>query len=154
MTSPPKHFSSRRPSSPQQKWTVTLVGAGLLLFSGCQMATIPAMPLTTTKYTLQQTEKLSLMDSRVQGSVSSTGIQHSVLADGRLQVVVNIKNRDSQPNRVELSILFKSADSMVDVGESPWQVIELDAFATQAVKFVSTSVAARNFKVRVRQVSR
>jgi len=118
------------------------------------MATIPAMPLTTTKYTLQQTEKLSLMDSRVQGSVYSTGIQHSVLADGRLQVVINIKNRDSQPNRVELSILFTSADSLLEVGESPWQVIELDALATQAVKIVSTSVAARNFKVRVRQVSR
>lgn len=130
------------------------MGAGLMFFSGCQMATIPAMPLTTTKYTLQQTEKLSLMDSRVQGSVSSTGIQHSILADGRLQVVVNIKNRDSQPNRVELSILFKGADSMVDIGESPWQVIELDAFATQAVKVVSTSTAARNFKVRVRQVNR
>ncbi|MFO1450464.1 MAG: hypothetical protein U1F61_20045 [Opitutaceae bacterium] len=130
---------------------IIVAGGFGLLGAGCQMGSLALTPLTTTKFTLEQTEKLVLQDPWVQRTVASTGIQHSILNDGKLQVVVNIKNRDSGLNRVELSVSFKSADGLVEVEQTPWQVLELGGHVTQAVGFVSDTTAARNFAVRVRQ---
>ena len=129
-------------------WIFLLVGLGL---GGCQMGMLSSTPLTTTKFTLEQTEKLVLQDPWVQRTISSTGIQHSILPDGKMQVVVNIKNRESGLNRVELSVAFRNADGLVDLEQTPWQTLEREGRVTQAVRFVSAGTSARNFAVRVRQ---
>ncbi|HRE03967.1 MAG TPA: hypothetical protein PKX00_00040 [Opitutaceae bacterium] len=131
-----------------RSWVFLLVGLGL---GGCQMGMLSSTPLTTTKFTLEQTEKLVLQDPWVQRTISSTGIQHSVLPDGKMQVVVNIKNRESGLNRVELSVAFRNADGLVDLEQTPWRLLELEGRVTQAVRFVSSGTTARNFAVRVRQ---
>lgn len=125
--------------------------ASLLALAGCQMAPVSLAPLSTTKFTLQQTEKLMLLDRPTQEAVSSTGIQHSVLPDGRMQVVVNIKNRQNQANRVQLSTVFRDTQGISHGDETPWETLTLSQNATEAVRFVSETRDARQFTVRVRK---
>jgi len=110
------------------------------------------MTLNTTKYTLEQTEKLQFLDLNLQSSVTSTGMQHSVLADGRLQVVINIRNRANRRIPVQLSTLFRDRQGVGAGEESPWQTVALSENSTEAVRFVSRQAGAQNFIVRVRRV--
>lgn len=128
--------------------TLALAGGGLA--AGCQLPPLPLMSLTSTKYTLAQTEKLTFLDSEAQTAVSSTGIQHSVLSDGRMQVVVNIKNRESHINRVQLSAAFRERAGAAVGEETPWETLTLDQNSTEAVRFISTATDARAYTIRVR----
>lgn len=122
----------------------------LAILSGCSTPG-PYAAEDTTKYNLEQTEQFVLMDKHVQYSVTSTGIQHRVNDDGRLEVVANIKNRESRRIQVQVSCVFKDDQGFSTGDETPWQTLILTEYATQAVNFKSMNNQARKFTVRVRQ---
>jgi uncharacterized protein YcfL len=119
------------------------------VFAGC--STGPYAPKDTTKYNLENTEPFVLMDKQVEHSVTSTGIQKRVNDDGRLEVVANIKNRESRRIQVQVSCVFKDADGFSTGDETPWQTLILGENTTEAVNFKSMNNQARNFTIRVRQ---
>jgi hypothetical protein len=112
------------------------------------------MTLGSPKFTLEQTEKLMFLDPGLFQAVTSTGLQQHVRDDGRLEVVVNIKNRSSTPAALEMSVLFRDAVTDAPAGETPWRRIELSGLDTQAVPFLSSKPGPRAFTVRIREASR
>jgi uncharacterized protein YcfL len=120
------------------------------VFAGCSTPG-PFAPKDTTKYNLENTEPFVLMDKQVEHSVTSTGIQKRTNADGRLEVVANIKNRESRRIQVQVSCVFKDADGFSTGDETPWQTLILGENTTEAVNFKSMNNQARNFTIRVRQ---
>lgn len=129
-----------------------LAGAlSLGLSAGCLTKPGPFAPLDTTKFTLDNTERLVLLDQRTQYSVTCTGLQERLLADGRLEVVANVKNRERRRVQVQLNCVFKDEQGFSTGDETPYQTVILDENATEAVRFTAMNPLARKYTVRVRQ---
>jgi hypothetical protein len=125
--------------------------AALTLFSGCVTEPGPFAPLDTTKYTLENTDKFVLLDKPAQYSVTCTGLQERILADGRLEVVANVKNRESRRLEVQISCVFKDEQSISTGDETPFQTLILSENSTEAVRFTAMNTAAKKYTIRVRQ---
>ncbi|HRE84065.1 MAG TPA: DUF1425 domain-containing protein [Opitutaceae bacterium] len=121
-----------------------------LAMTGCVSQPSESVMLTSPKYSLEQTEKLQFLDPDLADDITSTGIQHSVLADGRLQVVVNIRNRANRRYPVQLSAIFRDNQGFATGDETPWQRVAIAENSTEAVRFISTQTTAKNFTVRVK----
>lgn len=125
--------------------------AALALTLGCATEPGPYRPVDTTKYTLENTDKFVLLDKPAQHSVTCTGIQEQLLADGRLEVLANIKNRESRRIEVQANCVFKNEQGFPTGDESPWQTVILSENATEAVRFTAMNPSAKKYTVRVRQ---
>lgn len=130
---------------------VLAAAAALALVAGCATQPGPFRPLDTTKYTLENTENFVLLDQPTQNSVTCTGIQWRPLADGRLEVVANVKNRESRRIEVQINCVFKDDQGFATGDETPFQTLILTENATEAVRFTAMNVAAKKYTIRVRQ---
>ena len=133
------------------KPAILILGAAALAFAGCQTEPGPHLPQDTTKYTLESTERFVLMDKYVQRSVTCTGLQEGVSADGRIEVAANIKNREARRIQVQVSCAFKNAQGFSSGDETPWQTLILGENATETVRFTAMNPQAQRYTVRVRQ---
>lgn len=123
-----------------------------LFLLGCQSPPGPFTPQDTTKYTLENTERFVLMDEAAQTSVTCTGLQEFVRpADGHLEVVANVKNREDRRLQVQISCVFKDSQGFSTGDQTPWQTLILGENATEAVRFASMNDRARTYTIRVRQ---
>jgi uncharacterized protein YcfL len=121
-------------------------------FAGCQSAPPgPFPPQDTTKYLVESTESFVLMDKAAQYSITCTGLQERPLADGRMEVVANVKNRENRRIQVQISCVFKDEQSVSTGDETPWETLILGENATEAVRFSSMNNLARKYTIRVRQ---
>ena len=111
----------------------------------------PFAPLDTTKFTLENTDKFVLLDQPAQFSVTCTGLQERMLADGRLEVVANVKNRESRRIQVQINCVFKDDQGFSTGDETAWQTLILAENATEAVRFTAMNTLAKKYTVRVRQ---
>lgn len=134
------------------KPAVFLVSVLAIAFAaGCATEPGPYAPLDTTKFTLENTERFVLLDKAAQHSVTCTGLQERPLADGRLEVVANVKNRESRRIQVQINCVFKDDQGFATGDETPWQTLILSEYATEAVRFTAMNPLARKYTVRVRQ---
>lgn len=134
------------------KTRLALVALGLLglnLLAGCQTAGAKP-PVNTTKYDLENRAPFVLLDSRVQRSVTCSGIQERKLEDGRLEVAANIRNRENRRIQVQINCEFKDEQGFV-VDSTPNQTLILDENAQQGAKFTSLNDKARKYTIRVRE---
>jgi uncharacterized protein YcfL len=125
--------------------------AGLALLGGCATEPGPFVPQDTTKYTVENTENFVLLDKPTQISVTCTGLQPRILADGRLEVVANIKNRENRRIQVQVDCVFKNDQGFATGDETPFQTLILAENSTEAVRFTAMNTQARNYTIRVRQ---
>ena len=126
--------------------------AALALFAGCATAEPgPFPPHDTTKYTLENTDRFVALDKPVQFSVTCTGLQERVLADGRLEVVANVKNRENRRLQVQVDCVFKDDQGFSTGDETPFQTLVLAENSTEAVRFTAMNTLAKKYTVRVRQ---
>src|SRR5690348_16317325 len=79
----------------------------LTLTAGCVNEPGPFAPLDTTKFTLENTDRFVVLDKPAQYSVTCTGLQDRPLADGRLEVTANVKNREARRIEVQINCVFK-----------------------------------------------
>lgn len=126
-----------------------LVAAGV--FSGCSSTPGPYAPKDTTKYTIENTDRFVLLDKPTQTSVTCTGIQENRLADGRLEVVANVKNREKRRIQVQIQCVFKDEQGFSTTDETPWQTLILSEYSTEAVRFSAMNSLAKKYTIRVRQ---
>jgi hypothetical protein len=125
--------------------------AGLVLLDGCATEPGPYLPQDTTKYTVENTEKFVLLDKPTQNSITCTGLQEGLLPDGRLDVVVNVKNRENRRIQVQINCVFKDDQGFSTGDETPFQTLILAEYATEAVHFTAMNTLAKKYTVRVRQ---
>jgi uncharacterized protein YcfL len=135
----------------QASFRILLTLAGLGCLAGCATNPIAPTALESAKYTIESTEKLTLLDRTVQGTISCTGLQERVLPDGRLEVVAMVKNRQDETMKVQLNCVFKDAQGFSIGDETAFQTVALSAGATEAVRFTAATAGAKKFTVRVRQ---
>ena len=119
--------------------------------AGCVTEPGPFTPLDTTKFTLENTEKFVLLDKPAQNSITCTGLQERPTADGRLEVVANVKNRESRRVQVQINCVFKDEQGFSTGDETPWQTLILSENSTEAVRFTAMNPQAKRYTVRVRQ---
>ena len=125
--------------------------AALAWCGGCVTQPGPFAPLDTTKFTLENTDKFVLLDQPAQNSVTCTGLQQMTLGDGRLEVVANVKNRESRRIEVQINCVFKDDQGFSSGDETPWQTLILSENATEAVRFTAMNTNAKKYTIRVRQ---
>ena len=133
----------------KQLFTLVAASAALLAGTGCQTGGA-YLPKNATKYNYEDTQNLVLMDSMVQRSVTSPGLQETTLPDGRLQVVANLRNRETRRIEVQVQCVFKDAQGF-EVDATPWNTLIMTENSQESVRFVSMNNQARRYTVRVRQ---
>jgi uncharacterized protein YcfL len=121
------------------------------LCAGCATEPGPYAPLDTTKYTLENTDRFVLLDKAAQYSITCTGLQEIPLADGRMEVVANVKNRESRRVQVQVNCVFKDMQGFDTGEETPWQTVILSENSTESVRFTAMNANAKKYTVRVRQ---
>ena len=126
--------------------------AGVLFLAACATEPEPAPAADSTKYTLENTDRFVVLDHTGRSAVTCTGFTEHALADGRLEVVANLKNRENRPVVLQTSCLFKDESGQNELEETAWQTIAVPANTTEAVHFTASSAAAKMYTVRVRDV--
>src|SRR5476649_933899 len=120
----------------------------LALSAGC--ATVPPgpfAPLDTTKFTLENTDRFVLLDQPAQYSVTCTGLQERTLGDGRLEVVSNVKNRESRRIQVQVNCVFKDDQGFSTNDETSFQTLILAENSTETVTFAAMNPQARKYTI-------
>lgn len=127
--------------------------AGLALFAGCASEPGVQAPQDSTKYTLENTENFELLGTATVNAIACTGLQPRVLPDGRLEVVVNVKNRLPRALKVQLNCVFKDEQGFSTGDETPLETVALSAHATEAVSFTARDAKAKKFTIRARALN-
>ena len=121
------------------------------LFAGCATEPGPFTPQDTTRYTVENTEKFVLLDQPTQTSITCTGLQERTLADGRMEIVANVKNREARRIQVQVNAVFKDEQGFSTGDETPWQTLILTENGQESVHFASMNDKAKEFTIRVRE---
>src|SRR5687767_2269777 len=153
MNTQPVLSPSNRPVLRLSKGPVALLisAVALAFTAGCFSEPGPFAPLDTTKFTLENTDRFVVLDKPAQYSVTCTGLQERPLADGRLEVTANVKNREARRIQVQINCVFKDEQGFATGDETPWQTLILSENSTEAVRFTAMNTQARKYTVRVRQ---
>jgi uncharacterized protein YcfL len=99
------------------------------------------------------TENFELLGTATVNAIACTGLQPRVLPDGRLEVVVNVKNRQARALKVQLNCVFKDEQGFSTGDETPLETVTLAAHATEAVSFTARDAKAKKFTVRARALN-
>jgi len=127
-------------------------GAAVLLVAGCSTHDKgPYLPQWAETPAYENREPVVLLDPGVQYSVTYTGVQQQTLPDGRLQVVVHLRNRENRRIEVQANCVFKDLNYYLTGDETPFQTVILTENAQQDVTFTSMNDRAKRFTIRVRQ---
>ncbi len=132
---------------------ISAIAVGAALVAGCSSTHDkgPYLPQQSKTPAYENTEKLVLLDPGVRYSVTSTGINEHTLADGRLEITVQLRNRENRRIEVQANCVFKDAAGVTTGDETPFQAVILTENATEQVKFTSMNNLAKKYTIRVRQ---
>lgn len=131
-----------------------LTVAAALFVAGCQTSQQdkgPYVPQQSKAPDYESKEPVVLLDSGVQYSVTCQAYMGRTLEDGRLEVMVQLRNRENRRIEVQANCVFKDANGMSTGDETPFQTVILTENASEQVKFVSANDNAKKYTVRVRQ---
>ena len=133
---------------------LSLLAAGgtALLAVGCSTHDKgPYLPQTPKTPAYEGKEPVVLMDPGVRYSVTCSGIQEQTLPDGRLEVLVHLRNRENRRIEVQANCVFKDQNGFSTGDETPFEMVILTENGTEDVKFTSMNNLAKKYTVRVRQ---
>jgi len=136
--------------------TPILAIVAALSFAGCASSSThdkgPYLPQQSQTPSYESTEPVVLMDPGMQYSITATGQPLArQLDDGRLEVVVQLRNRENRRLEVQGQCVFKDVNGITTGDETPWQTVILTENSTEQVKFTSSNDKAKRFTIRVRQ---
>ena len=137
-----------------KKSILQILPAAALLVAGCESTHDkgPYLPQPSKTPPYESTEPVVLLDPGVQHSITTTGQpQARVLEDGRLEVVVQLRNRENRRLEVQANCVFKDVNGITTGDETPFEMIILTENGTEQVKFASMNDKAKRFTIRVRQ---
>jgi uncharacterized protein YcfL len=133
---------------------VILLPLATLLAAGCASSHDkgPYLPQSSKTPPYESTEPVVLMDPGVQYSITTVGQPVArLLEDGRMEVVVSLRNRENRRIEVQGQCVFKDVGGITTGDETPWQTVILTENATEQIKFTSSNDKAKRFTIRVRQ---
>ena len=130
------------------------VAAMALVVFGCKSAYDkgPYLPQNSKTPPYESTQPVVLLDPGVQYSITTVGQpQARTLEDGRLEVIVLLRNRENRRIEVQANCVFKDVNGALTSEETSFQIVILTENATEQVKFISMNDKAKRFTIRVRQ---
>ena len=130
--------------------SLSLAALTLTLLSGCATGGA-SVPKNSTKYDLENQTNFVLLDSGTQRSVTASRISERTTDDGRLEVLVNIRNRENRRIEVQANCVFKDASGFSTGDETPFQNAILTENAQETLKFTAMNNLAKKYTIRVRQ---
>lgn len=133
---------------------LTIIPVITLAFSGCKSAYDrgPYVPQPSKTPAYESTEPVVLMDPGVARSITASGQPFAqTLSDGRLEVTVQLRNRENRRLEVQANCVFKDVNGISTGDETPWQTVILTENSTEHVRFVSANDRAKRYTIRVRQ---
>jgi hypothetical protein len=136
----------------KQNLTVLVAGLGLAALAGCVVPPRAVAPQDSTKFSVENTDKFVPLDAASQMWVSCTGLQERTLADGRLEVVADVKNRVQAFVRVEVQCIFQDEQGASTGDLTPWRIVNLPLDSTEAVRFVAPNPQMKKYSIRVRAI--
>ena len=133
---------------------LTVAASAALLLTGCESTQDkgPYVPQPSKAPAYESTEPVVLMDPGVRYSLTTTGQPFAqTLPDGRLEVTVQLRNRENRRIEVQAGCVFKDVNGVATGDETPWQTVIFTENATEQVKFVSANDKSKKYTIRVRQ---
>lgn len=130
-----------------------LACSSLTLFTGCETVVVDHgayLPLNVPVNDKENYVSIVLLSQRVQNSIAVPGLQEARRPDNRLQVAVQLRNRESRRLQVQANCEFKDAQGFV-IDSTPFQNVFLDENAQESVSFVSLNDKAVRYTIRVRE---
>src|SRR4051794_9008040 len=97
------------------------------------------------------TPPVVMMGSTVQNSIVCVGLQEQPLADGRLQVIARLQNREGHTVELQVNCAFKDAQGFSTGDETPYELLRLTENAAQDVRFSSANNLAKKYTIHVRE---
>jgi hypothetical protein len=120
------------------------------VLAGCAGAPETRAPQDSTKFTVENTDRFLALDAATEAVISCTGLQERLLADGRLEVVANLRNSGTSAAKVRVQCVFLDNEGQPLNVDPPSQSVALAAGATEVVRFTAPSAAAKRYSIRVR----
>ena len=133
--------------------TLLLAGVTVMTLTACKSTYDkgPYLPQNSKTPPHENTERVVLMDPGVQYSITCTGIQEGASADGRLEVIAQIRNRENRRIEVQVNCVFKDANGFTTGDETPFQTLILTENGTEQAKFTAMNSLAKKYTIRIRQ---
>lgn len=127
--------------------------AAILFAAGCSTYDKgPYTPQQSKTPAYESTEPVVLLDPGARRSLTVTGQPFALtLPDGRLEVTVQLRNRENRRLEVQANCVFKDVNGISTGDETPFVPVILTGNATEQVKFISANDQAKRFTIRVRQ---
>jgi hypothetical protein len=136
----------------KQIFPVLVAGLGLAALAGCVAPPRAMAPQDSTKFSVENTDKFVPLDAASQTWVSCTGLSQQTLADGRLAVVADVKNRVKGFVRVEVQCVFADDQGGSTGDLTPWRIVNLPVDSTEAVRFEAPNPQMEKYTIRVREI--
>lgn len=138
-----------------KKIILPIIAVAALFVAGCKSAPPhdagPYVPQQSPMPDYESKEPVVLLDAGVQYSLTCQAYMARTLEDGRLEVMVQLRNREARRIEVQANCVFKDAAGISTGDETPFQTVILTENATEQVKFTSMNDKAKKYTVRVRQ---
>ncbi len=143
---------SSRTMTTKQTVSVLVAAIGLAALPGCVVPPRPVAPQDSTKFSVENTDKFVPLDAASQAWVECTGLMERTLADGRLEVLANVKNRVRGQVMVEAQCVFQDDQAPLAPNLAPWRILTLPEDSTETVRFVAPGPQMKKYSIRVRQL--
>jgi hypothetical protein len=129
-----------------------ITAATALLATGCGSTYDkgPYLPEKSKTPPYESFEPMVLLDPGVQYSLTCSALTERTLADGRREVIAQIRNRENRRIEVQVDCVFKDGAG-VTTDETPFIALILTENATEQVKFTSMNNLAKKYTIRIRQ---
>ena len=148
-----RHFSMQHSTTLSRGAATFMVLAATVLMVGCKTEVVDHgayLPLNVAVNEKENYVTVVLLSQRVQNSVAVPGVQETRLSDGRLQIAVQLRNREERRIQVQANCEFKDAQGFV-IDSTPFENIFLDPNSQEAAKFISMNEKAVRYTIRVRE---
>lgn len=124
----------------------------LAIAGGCRSeGALPGQTVTGSRVTVESDEQFVVLSHQLDGKLSFHDPISRRVDNGRLQVVVNIRNRTNFTQNIDVSTTFRDKDNVPLNDDSAWQRLVLGANETRAYQVSSVTDKACTFTVRVRE---
>ena len=120
------------------------------LSTGCKTHEGVYAPVNTTTNDYENRSNFVLMDPGAQRSVTTSGIQERTLADGRLEIATNVRNRENRRIQVQVNCEFKDSQGFA-IDSTPWQTLILTENGQETVRFAAMNDQAKKYTIRIRE---
>ena len=118
---------------------------GIVFLSSC------VGPYTATREdnSLEVTEKVVLMDNKLQDDITITGLRRGKLANGLLKVEAQIKNQTDKSLAIQIKLRFKDKDNFF-VDETNWMPVVLGHYEIYSFESNSLSDKPVDYVISIR----